>query len=365
MHRKLNNSRRPGESRALERLLRLLETGEYPPGSRLPPERELCELCGVSRMTLRRALVHLGEVGRVESQQGSGTFVTCPSAESNHRDIALMYTTNDAAVAGLVRRAEAAGCGVRIHWQADFQWQSEAERRFLREVRDRRLRGLLAFCTPNRPHNDDLLRDLENCGIRVLHIEHYRPEPPEQPCLLPDFRRAGHMAAVRLMIAGYRNLYYLGYPHEKTPLEWLLRQGFADALHEHRPDLDPAACEIEFPQIRGAIRNTTDYRRRLEQIMSELPPESGLLLHNIRHGEGLVTAARRVGTDIPRQCGIVGIDVAGGGRVERQQASIDSLSFDRPALLNRALDLLLADEWCPPRELVMPAYVRGETVRER
>jgi GntR family transcriptional repressor for pyruvate dehydrogenase complex len=49
--------------------------GEFAPGDRLPPERELAEMFGVSRPTLREALNVLSAAGLVESYQGGGTIV--------------------------------------------------------------------------------------------------------------------------------------------------------------------------------------------------------------------------------------------------------------------------------------------------
>ena len=45
------------------------------PGDRLPPERTLCRELGVSRLTLRRALLALADEGAVESDAGRGWFV--------------------------------------------------------------------------------------------------------------------------------------------------------------------------------------------------------------------------------------------------------------------------------------------------
>jgi GntR family transcriptional repressor for pyruvate dehydrogenase complex len=56
------------------RLAQLIASSE--PGDRLPTERELCELVGVGRSTLREAIRSLCFVGAVQTRQGSGTFVT-------------------------------------------------------------------------------------------------------------------------------------------------------------------------------------------------------------------------------------------------------------------------------------------------
>src|SRR5919199_5092386 len=49
--------------------------GELRPVDRLPPERDLAKLLGVSRPTLRAGLRSLSAVGILQSRQGAGTFV--------------------------------------------------------------------------------------------------------------------------------------------------------------------------------------------------------------------------------------------------------------------------------------------------
>lgn len=59
----------------LEKLQRLIDDGEYPPGGRLPPERELAERFKVSRPTVREAIIALEALNQVEVKTGSGVYV--------------------------------------------------------------------------------------------------------------------------------------------------------------------------------------------------------------------------------------------------------------------------------------------------
>jgi GntR family transcriptional repressor for pyruvate dehydrogenase complex len=56
-------------------LREMIHRGELRSGDRLPPERDLAKLLGVSRPTLRMALRSLSAVGVLRSRQGAGTFV--------------------------------------------------------------------------------------------------------------------------------------------------------------------------------------------------------------------------------------------------------------------------------------------------
>ncbi|PTS91818.1 MULTISPECIES: FadR/GntR family transcriptional regulator [unclassified Caulobacter] len=64
-----------------------IEAGQYRLGDRLPTERELAEQFGVSRPTLREAMIALEMLGMIEARHGLGIYVTgnvrpvVPSAE--------------------------------------------------------------------------------------------------------------------------------------------------------------------------------------------------------------------------------------------------------------------------------------------
>lgn len=73
-----------------DQLCRLIESGEYKPGDRLPAERALAEKLGVSRPTVREALIAMEVAGIIEIRGGAGVFVLArgghPGAASTQVD---------------------------------------------------------------------------------------------------------------------------------------------------------------------------------------------------------------------------------------------------------------------------------------
>lgn len=57
--------------------------GAFPPGSTLPPERELAEQFGVNRTSLRQGLARLQHMGMIEARHGSGNVVRDPDQLTN------------------------------------------------------------------------------------------------------------------------------------------------------------------------------------------------------------------------------------------------------------------------------------------
>src|SRR5208283_98148 len=59
----------------------LIRSREFPAGARLPPERDLARQLGVSRPSVREALIALEVEGLVEVRIGSGIYVLGPRAD--------------------------------------------------------------------------------------------------------------------------------------------------------------------------------------------------------------------------------------------------------------------------------------------
>ena len=70
--------------RVIDRIQKQISLGVLAPGDKLPTETELTELLGVSRTTIREAVVVLAYAGLLDVRQGDGTYVTrtMPGRES-------------------------------------------------------------------------------------------------------------------------------------------------------------------------------------------------------------------------------------------------------------------------------------------
>ena len=85
---KLVETRRPYQHIA-DQIRVLIHSGNFPSGSRLPPERDLAQQLGISRPSLREALIALEIEGSVEIRMGSGIYVCTPPERVVHATAAL------------------------------------------------------------------------------------------------------------------------------------------------------------------------------------------------------------------------------------------------------------------------------------
>jgi DNA-binding FadR family transcriptional regulator len=82
----------------VDRLGTAIKLGLLAPGTKLPPERELCHRLGIARSTLRQALTALTESGLLYAVRGrgGGTFVTDPLPPATAPGAELLARWRDA-----------------------------------------------------------------------------------------------------------------------------------------------------------------------------------------------------------------------------------------------------------------------------
>ena len=75
---------------AIAALRAFIVQGDYAPGDRLPPERELIGSLGMSRTTLRKALDSLEREGTIWRHVGKGTFVAAHGGDTDTGSLAAL-----------------------------------------------------------------------------------------------------------------------------------------------------------------------------------------------------------------------------------------------------------------------------------
>jgi GntR family transcriptional regulator len=90
-------SRSPLYLQLMQRIRNDIGAGVYPAGGRIPSEQELCETYGVSRVTVRKAILDLVHEGLLVRRQGKGTFV---AGQRLCRDLRSLDSFADACISG-------------------------------------------------------------------------------------------------------------------------------------------------------------------------------------------------------------------------------------------------------------------------
>jgi GntR family transcriptional regulator of arabinose operon len=350
-----------GLGKRSEEILRILrqeiEGGLYPSGGRLPSELELSRRFGASRNTVRRALARLVADGRLEARQGAGIFVRPWQRQAAFsRTLSAMFAFNTDSLIAVQNYALEQEYLLCVYSRTAVGWDPAPERAFLERVRAERHQALLACCTPTAPTNDDLLRKMAAEGIRILHIEPFRLQPPEQSYLLPDYRRGGYLAAVALLLAGYTRLLYAG-----TGSDWpgarLFQQGYIDALTDHGGSYRPDEHYFEYPT--GTDWNI-EAREALRRDLDALPAGTGIVCRSLDLAGEIRGILRQFGKTTPADYGLVGVQYL----TETVDAgAIDAVTFDRMAGLMRAIDAVTGDDFSTLQEYLPPALVRRGTIR--
>ena len=74
----------------IEQFKNMIYSGQLKKGDKLPPERELCQILGVSRASMREALRAMEVMGIVDSRPGEGTYIVDEITSSIFKPLSLI-----------------------------------------------------------------------------------------------------------------------------------------------------------------------------------------------------------------------------------------------------------------------------------
>jgi DNA-binding FadR family transcriptional regulator len=158
--------------KAVGSIQELIASGEYRPGSRLPPERELAEQFGMSRPTIREAIIALEAKGLVSVKTGSGVYIL----EQDERSTGFGYTVSafELVEARVIIEGEAAALAAEMITSEELEQMREAVEQMATEpgsssVADQRFHLILSGATKNRVFSS-MIKQLWDAQENLEHI---------------------------------------------------------------------------------------------------------------------------------------------------------------------------------------------------
>jgi GntR family transcriptional regulator len=100
------DGRGPRYAQLYRHIVAAIQTGQLPPDSQLPPERDLADLTEVSRVTVRKAVARLVDEGLIEQRRGAGSFVRALGPRLEQSLSSLISFTENMLARGRVSTSE-------------------------------------------------------------------------------------------------------------------------------------------------------------------------------------------------------------------------------------------------------------------
>ena len=348
-------------------LLQDIENGIYTSNSRLPTERELCDRFKVSRNTVRKAIQWLANEHKIEIRKNSGAFIS-PQEEvtPGSKTISVMFQGKQELLHEIQRNILEKGYIFSFFSQSRSDWDPGLEEIFLKQVLQQRHQALLAFCNPKNEDNLPILAELQRNGVKVIHTEYCRPELPHEYYVLPDYTRAGRVAAVELILAGYDRCFFAGFEKD-GPSSTILANSFLGTLEDHGKgssdilDMKKYDKDANYFELREHGEGN-GLKIELETFIKNIGKNSGILCGSTFRAQKLIQLLQDNGLKVPEEVGVIAVDIS-----DQHPISIkaDTIEFDRLKIYQKAISEIIDSHDQGIHELIPPLLIKNGTVRKR
>lgn len=298
------NSGVPLYAQVSEILLQRILDGEWPSGTSLPAEPELCAEFGVARGTLRQALGNLESLGYLRRERGRGTFVANRDERVRAQSVAgsqigfIVPYVRDSFVPAILLGVERAAAEHQLsvtfkHVENDYRRQAEV----LETLAGQGLAGVVLY--PVDSVHIEPMRRLTEAHYPLVLVDRYLRGVATDYVISDHF--GGAMQVMQHLIAlGHQRIGFIQWRDPAISIEHR-KTAYFQALSEAQIPPDPTLVwEVEgYP--------TVDLDS-LQQFLGAHPDVTAIFASNDQIALAVYQAARQMGRRIPHDLALVGFD---------------------------------------------------------
>jgi DNA-binding LacI/PurR family transcriptional regulator len=338
-------------------------SGKYKEGHQLPPELQLSEELGVSRNTVRQALVNLAKDGYIERSKGRGSFVTRKAG------VALKSSSKRSSVAQdnililqprfrIEHILHPFYCEVISTIETIFGAENyglvystvNSDTQLDELIKRTNAKGIIMAGVSDR----EVAANLVKYGLPVASVHEVFPGLPVS-CISVDNVLGGYLATSYLIKQSHRHIaFILSSSYDKVFID--RHRGYVMALEQHRIDYCPELVYIGEPYEREAYETTN-------QLIASGAEFDSIVASSDVVALGVMDALFEHGLQIPDDVSLVGYDDLNVSHLTSPRLT----TIRQPAIevgqktAERMLGLLYGEGDVAEHLLVEPALVERES----
>ena len=308
---------------------------------KLPSERELTARFGVSRQTVRRAMLDLEKEGLITSRRGSG-YYAANAGYSSHAQIAVITSFTDEYIFPVILRDMETILGSRGYSLQTYATLNRvsAEREILLRLINHPVGGMLVegskTALPNP--NTDLYQTLHKMGIPIVFFQGYYPALSYLPSVTDDNYAGGYRLANYLLDKGRRNI---GGIFKSDDIQGPERySGMMSAIRDaNLPIPDHGICWYDSNQ-RSRLIDSRDTSLLETFVKENLPLADAVICYNDEIAYHLIRYLTDLGKKVPEDIAVASFDNSYYSRIS--PVPVTSLWHNKRHMGTEAAGLLLS-----------------------
>jgi DNA-binding LacI/PurR family transcriptional regulator len=286
--------------------------GRYGPGERLPSEVDLARQLGVSRGTVRQALVALLVEGLLETVPGRGTFVSDRSQPHTAGLIGMIMPSvvrarNPELIDGAEDTLRQSGYSLILGISGDERWLETEQ---LQRIVGQGASGLIVY-TVDGTLQVPALRRLAEQGFPLVLIDRYVPDLAVDTVTMDNIG-GGFLAVEHLVQRGYQRIGYIGTDNTGTSSIVERMAGYRWALDQYGLPFDADLVCTDLRRLLAWPPREPDKAEHNERVLRgylqrTVRPDA-IFVCNDYVAFQVVQVADALGVRIPEDLALVGFD---------------------------------------------------------